>query len=326
MAITIKEIATAAGVSKSLVSKVINGKPDVAPETREHVLQIIEQLEYVPNNRARNLSLGSNKDIAVILPSSNYVYMRFIFRLYEELRRYAYNANIYVTEHDKERERSIFQSIRANGLAGVACFIDPEGSEETCNWLEKLNVATVTLGEELCSKKFDRVFCSEKDMALETCRIVSERSAGTVHVLMLPESKAYERRRNHCIRTALQNCGLKAERVVFCQVSEVSAEEGLRVTRDILKLHSAGIICSLSNVLTAGCLRAMNESPHQMHEFDIVTLGDLSLLQDFGFSYPFVTFPSEAMARATADLLHHRISHADAPAKVKKLKPYCHNS
>ncbi len=53
--ITIRDIAQAAGVSAPTVSRVLNNYPDVADETRERVLRIIEEMNYRPNRAAQML-------------------------------------------------------------------------------------------------------------------------------------------------------------------------------------------------------------------------------------------------------------------------------
>lgn len=56
MAVTLKEVARRAGVSTTLVSYVINGKPISIPqETRDTVLRAVEELHYVPSAVARGL-------------------------------------------------------------------------------------------------------------------------------------------------------------------------------------------------------------------------------------------------------------------------------
>jgi LacI family transcriptional regulator len=52
---TIKEVARAAGVSTQTVSRVINDRPDVSPETRGRIQQVIEELDYQPSALARSL-------------------------------------------------------------------------------------------------------------------------------------------------------------------------------------------------------------------------------------------------------------------------------
>ena len=52
---TIKDIASAAGVSTQTISRVLNNKPDVAPETRQKIQKIIADLEFSPSEAARSL-------------------------------------------------------------------------------------------------------------------------------------------------------------------------------------------------------------------------------------------------------------------------------
>lgn len=53
--INIRDIARIAGVGVSTVSRVINNHPDVKEQTRERVLEVIRENNYIPNNSARNL-------------------------------------------------------------------------------------------------------------------------------------------------------------------------------------------------------------------------------------------------------------------------------
>ncbi len=64
--ITIKKVAATAGVSTQTVSRVVNDRPDVAPETREHVQQVIEELGYQPSKIARSLIRGQSNTIAAV--------------------------------------------------------------------------------------------------------------------------------------------------------------------------------------------------------------------------------------------------------------------
>jgi LacI family transcriptional regulator len=64
--VTIKEVAVAAGVSTQTVSRVVNGRPDVASHTREQVQAVIEKLGYQPSKIARSLSLGQSCSLGVV--------------------------------------------------------------------------------------------------------------------------------------------------------------------------------------------------------------------------------------------------------------------
>src|SRR5690606_7458608 len=65
---TIEEVAAAAGVSRSTVSRVVNGSSAVSPEALESVRTAIAQLNYVPNRAARSLASRQTMAIALIVP------------------------------------------------------------------------------------------------------------------------------------------------------------------------------------------------------------------------------------------------------------------
>jgi len=67
-AATIEEVATAAGVSRSTVSRVVNGSTAVSPEALESVQRAIAELNYVPNRAARSLASRQTHAIALIVP------------------------------------------------------------------------------------------------------------------------------------------------------------------------------------------------------------------------------------------------------------------
>lgn len=68
MATTIRHVAQKAGVGLATVSRVINHSPLVSAVTRQRVLDVIAELNFVPSPTARRLSLGRTLTIAVITP------------------------------------------------------------------------------------------------------------------------------------------------------------------------------------------------------------------------------------------------------------------
>lgn len=65
---TIEEVASAAGVSRSTVSRVVNGSTAVSPEALAAVRVAIDELNYVPNRAARSLASRQTHAIALIVP------------------------------------------------------------------------------------------------------------------------------------------------------------------------------------------------------------------------------------------------------------------
>jgi LacI family transcriptional regulator len=64
--VTIKQVAKAAGVSTQTISRVINERPDVAPATRERVLDVIDRLGYQPSHVARSLIQGRSFTLGIV--------------------------------------------------------------------------------------------------------------------------------------------------------------------------------------------------------------------------------------------------------------------
>lgn len=70
---TIKEVASAAGVSTQTVSRVINDRPDVSKETRKRVQEVIDQLGYQPSALARSLIRQRSYTLGVITAGLKYI-------------------------------------------------------------------------------------------------------------------------------------------------------------------------------------------------------------------------------------------------------------
>jgi len=66
--VTIHDVAARAGVSVATVSRVLNGKQLVRPETADHVLTAARSLRFVPNIAARTLSIRRSQTIGIVLP------------------------------------------------------------------------------------------------------------------------------------------------------------------------------------------------------------------------------------------------------------------
>ena len=79
---SLQDVAKLAGVSKSLVSRFINGQPGVSPASREKIRAAMDQLHYRPNALARSLVLRSTRTIGVVMDS---LCEKYFFRLIDGL-------------------------------------------------------------------------------------------------------------------------------------------------------------------------------------------------------------------------------------------------
>ena len=63
----IRDIARLSGVGVSTVSRVLNNHPDVNAKTKQKVLRVMNEHNYMPNNSARNLKRIKSRTIGVVV-------------------------------------------------------------------------------------------------------------------------------------------------------------------------------------------------------------------------------------------------------------------
>lgn len=124
----IKDIARIAGVAVSTVSRVLNGHPDVASETREHILQLMQQHHYVPNNSARNLKLTHSKTIGVMVKGrDNPFFSKMIAVIEAALSDAGYSMLLHYHQHrtstgtDPDDAASALGFVKEKRLCGLIC-------------------------------------------------------------------------------------------------------------------------------------------------------------------------------------------------------------
>lgn len=120
--LTIKEIAKIAGVSPSAVSIVLNNKTGVSEETRKKVSEIVERLQYIPNQNSRRLLFNKSNNIAVLF-KKNASPLEHLF--YSELN------SVILHECESLNYNLIFTSVSVEGknviLPGVIRSYDVDG-------------------------------------------------------------------------------------------------------------------------------------------------------------------------------------------------------
>jgi DNA-binding LacI/PurR family transcriptional regulator len=140
---TIADIAEAAGVSISTVSKVLNKRTDVAPDTRERVEKIIEDVGFVRNRAARSLRSGNTGLIDLIVPRlDDDYYMPIIQGAEQALRKQGMRMVITTTYYEREQELEWLETISERATGGILLVLP---SEQTLMQVELLQIPTVTI-------------------------------------------------------------------------------------------------------------------------------------------------------------------------------------
>ena len=124
---TIRDIARMAGVSVTTVSRVLNHRPDVNPETRRQVERIIQENHFVGNSNARGLKQNSEVVAMVVRGRSN----PFLSSLAEAILNHASSMqDSFITEYIDEKDDEFITALRmtrqnaVRGLIFVGSLID----------------------------------------------------------------------------------------------------------------------------------------------------------------------------------------------------------
>jgi DNA-binding LacI/PurR family transcriptional regulator len=114
---TIVDIAAASGVSVTTVSRILNDKPDVAEETRERVLRVMEEHNFAPQSSWQQIRSGKSHLIAVHFPQDfNSPAHRIIIEAALGCEAAGYSINIIVNSLSDNDLLAIFRGGQADGM------------------------------------------------------------------------------------------------------------------------------------------------------------------------------------------------------------------
>ncbi|GGF99148.1 LacI family transcriptional regulator [Paenibacillus albidus] len=132
--LSIKDVAQLAGVAVGTVSRVINNSGAVKPETRRRVEQAIQELNYVPNEVARNFKMQKSKMVALLLPSIWHPFFsELAYYIEDELDREGYKLMLCNSSGKPEKELYYLEMLQQNKVAGIVgiTYNDIESSVST---------------------------------------------------------------------------------------------------------------------------------------------------------------------------------------------------
>ena len=129
MAVTMKNIAQALGVSVVTVSKVMRDHSDIGPETRQRVLDKAKELHYRPNLTARSLVTGQSYQVGVIVPTLLHPFFAEVLEaLSSTMKKDGYAVMISSSIEDPAIEEAAIEQLlghRMDGLIVASCSSSP---------------------------------------------------------------------------------------------------------------------------------------------------------------------------------------------------------
>ena len=146
-AYTQRDVARAAGVSDMTVSRVLRGSGTVSERTRDHIMQVVREMGYVPSRLPGSLAKSKSNQVGVIIPSlTSSIFNLVAAGIASELEKAGYNPVIGISEYDEEREESLIESMLSWRPAGfiVNDFVH---SARTRNMLQNAGIPVVEMME-----------------------------------------------------------------------------------------------------------------------------------------------------------------------------------
>jgi len=119
-AVTIRDVAQRAGVSRQTVSRAINNKGEISPETRARVLEIARELGYRPSSIARGLKTHRTLTIGLVVPDIANPFFAEVARGASEVAFGAdYSVLLCNTDERPEREWTALRTLEAHRVDGL---------------------------------------------------------------------------------------------------------------------------------------------------------------------------------------------------------------
>lgn len=309
--VSMRDVATHAGVSTATVSHVINNTRYVAEETRQRVLDAVKALNYNPNAMARILRTGRKGIIGFLIPDiSNPFYSELIEEVETVFFEQGYRLLLSNSHEDADRELENMRVMSSGIVDGVLV----ASSLKDCNELNGI------VPEGLPMVFLDQVVpnCSCDIVRVNTYHAVAE---ATEELIRNGHTRIACFRNSTYLFTAVER---------FNAYQEVMRRHNLK-TEAIpfpapLVDFSPFLEQALSNGITALVTtngRTSNASVEYLYKRGMVLGKDIDLVvfQDEKmphFFYPQVSIvrqPVQELGQAAARQLLWRINHPDQPAR-----------
>ena len=306
----IRDIARLAGVGVSTVSRVINDYPDVKDETREKILKIIKESNYIPNNSARILKKNNTNNIGVLVKGVfNPFFAEMINIIGNRINEAGYTMilqqNDYATEDDVD---NLIAFVKEKRLQGIIClggnFLNI--NDESFQFLDIPVVLTSvnTLSKESKSK-FSSIGIDNVLAAKASIQYLIDKGHRNIGILLGEKNDVgISGLRLEGYKKALEENNIPySEENVFIGDSDYSG--AYRVTKEIINNRKdITAIFSISDIMAVGAAKSVIDQGLQVGE-DISIMGfdgmDISKYYNPGITT--VKQPKKNMANNSIDLL-----------------------
>ena len=167
--ITLHDIAKKLGVTKVTISKALRNHPDISLKTKELVQKTAEQLGYVPNFVARNLSAKRSNTIGLVVPKiAHHFFAQAIEEIYDAAFENNYEIIMTVSQENVEKEIKHIQTLLSMRVDGLLVSVTENTKDHRIfNTIKQRGVPLVFFDRVINDLGFSCVTCDDEQGSFE---------------------------------------------------------------------------------------------------------------------------------------------------------------
>ncbi|CAN5537369.1 LacI family DNA-binding transcriptional regulator [soil metagenome] len=315
---TILELAAASGVSKATVSRVLNGSPRVATETRARVLDAIEALGFPVNRAARSLRTSRTGLVGMLVPVIS-VFGRIVEELDRELAAAGFSILLTASRRrHTERDLEAIDVLVGRGVDALVLAPSHDRDPELARALGRVRTPIVLLDREVRGISADALYVDQRpgiSGALEHLVGEGRRRIGilTRDDKTRPGRQILARYHEGCARL-----GLAADAALVAGFDDLDRRTARDGVDALMAAGADAIIATGTMEHTATVLERLSEQHVAVpRDLGLVIYGYVGGSSIGSPGLPTVGYPVDRIAQATFRLLLPRLSGSDAPPRVE---------
>jgi LacI family transcriptional regulator len=258
--VTIRDVASRAGVALSSVSRVMSGHPDVSPAMQARVEKAILALGYEPDLMAQSLRNGKTRTIGFIIRDIANPFYALVARACEqELRRNGYSMILTNSDGNVETESKNFSLFRRRRVDGVIASLVTEDAPIVRRTINSLRAPVVLLDREVKGLNAGAVLTDHYSGVLAATSHLIENGHRDIAFISGSENVYTTRDRVRGFKQAFTNAGLRIPDK-WLALGGFDAEYSLFQTRNyMMKKPRPTALITGGIASTLGALRAFRD-------------------------------------------------------------------
>ncbi len=312
--ITIKDIAKECGVGVSTVSRAINNHPDINPETKKKILEVIDQTGFIPNNSARNLKRTDAKCIAVLVKGiTNPLFSSMIKIIEEETQRSRYALVLRHVEAQEDEIDVALELEKEKRLRGIVFLGGKfEHSEEKIKKLKVpfiFSTIGVTVSDQIHKVEFSNIAVDDRLESQKMTEYLLGMGHRKIALITERSERPSGRLRMEGFKRAYAAKGLDVPEDLICYVQEdidhYSMENGYLTAKKLLESGlEVTAIYAVADSLAIGACRAVIEAGKRIpKDISVAGYDGIEMGEYYNPKLTTMKQPVEEIAKKTIRLL-----------------------